>query len=134
MLQIAIHHDDPGGAGNAEAFDDGATEAAPPLIRLSMHQQDVPCRSASSHFDGLIRPVVAVIHEDDFHVPIREYVVEATDQLMHIAGFVTGGNDDRDDRRGNGPKYSGDCWIPDGVGSYELVDHRRLLLGCHAGG
>src|SRR6185295_12273015 len=81
MLQVGIHHADPGGAGSCDSGDDCASEPAVALAGLTMDHGDLELATGPGLDDRLRGGVIRVVDHDELGVNAGERLVEADDEI-----------------------------------------------------
>ena len=112
MLEIRVHHADPGRARNGNSPGNRATKSAGALFGSAVLKHDwmegIPLYGG----DDLRRVISAVIDEQDLDVEVLGRRLQSLDKLTDVARFVSRRDDHGEDR----PIRSGQASSPRGRG------------------
>src|SRR3954454_6463728 len=98
VLEIAVHHADPGASREPHPLDDRAAQPVAPAFGRSLHQPDWP-RGGSGDAAPLVGgAVVGVVDEDDLELLVRQDHPEPRAEGADVALLVAGRHDDRNER------------------------------------
>ena len=98
MLQIGVHHADPGAIGDACCGDDRSAKPAHALFRSALHKRDADGRVRNDPGDNVGGVIVAVIREDDLQRHAVGERFEAVDEQRNVARLVLRRDNDRNER------------------------------------
>ena len=94
MLEVCVHHADPCPPCLPEPVDDRAAEPAPALAGLAVDYRHLALVGRRQAGDLRLRPVAAVVHEDDLHGRLRCDLRQSLEQRLDVPELVACRNDD----------------------------------------
>ena len=100
MLQVSVHHADPGGPRPLHAGQHRSAQPAAAIAALTVQKRDLERRSLSERLHDVRRGVFAVVDDDHLQRRADPEPLQAFDQGLDVLGFVLGWDHDRDERDG----------------------------------